>query len=104
MLSVREVLVQPIQKNRGVNTASDNNISNHPHIKYEKICSVPNSMTVLDELLPIALDMATQKKNPEHLIYFLYDDLETKQKFYARNQTNYSSFYSHDHVKNGHLS
>lgn len=29
--------------------------------KYEKICSIPNSMTVLDELLPIALDMATKK-------------------------------------------
>jgi dTDP-4-dehydrorhamnose reductase len=25
---------------------------------YEKICSIPNSMTVLDELLPYALDMA----------------------------------------------
>ena len=27
-------------------------------IRYEKICSIPNSMSVLDELLPIALDMA----------------------------------------------
>jgi len=27
-------------------------------MKYEKICSIPNSMSVLDELLPIALDMA----------------------------------------------
>ena len=26
-------------------------------VNYEKICSVPNSMTVLDELLPIMLDM-----------------------------------------------
>ena len=25
---------------------------------YEQICSIPNSMTVLDELLPYALDMA----------------------------------------------
>lgn len=28
---------------------------------YEKICSVPNSMTVLPELLPIAIDMAKNK-------------------------------------------
>ena len=27
-------------------------------IKYEKICSIPNSMTVLDELLPLALKMS----------------------------------------------
>ena len=26
--------------------------------RYEKVCSVPNSMTVLDELLPIMIDMA----------------------------------------------
>jgi len=30
-------------------------------IKYEKICSVPNSMSVLDELLPIMIDMANNK-------------------------------------------
>lgn len=29
---------------------------------YEKICSIPNSMTVLDELLPLALDMMIQQK------------------------------------------
>ena len=29
---------------------------------YEKICSIPNSMTVLPELLPIALDMMINKK------------------------------------------
>ena len=28
---------------------------------YEKICSVPNSMTVLPELLPMAIDMAEKK-------------------------------------------
>lgn len=28
---------------------------------YEHICSIPNAMTVLDELLPIALDMATNQ-------------------------------------------
>lgn len=28
---------------------------------YEKICSIPNSMTVLDELLPLLLDMAKKK-------------------------------------------
>lgn len=28
---------------------------------YEKVCSLPNSMTVLDELLPYALDMACKK-------------------------------------------
>ena len=28
---------------------------------YEKICSVPNSMTVLDELLPMMIDMAVNK-------------------------------------------
>jgi dTDP-4-dehydrorhamnose reductase len=28
---------------------------------YEKICSIPNSMTVLDELLPIMVDMAKNK-------------------------------------------
>ena len=28
---------------------------------YEKVCSVPNSMTVLDELLPIIIDMANKK-------------------------------------------
>jgi len=28
---------------------------------YEKVCSVPNSMTVLDELLPILIDMAEKK-------------------------------------------
>ena len=28
--------------------------------KYEKICSIPNSMSVLDELLPIMLDMVTK--------------------------------------------
>lgn len=31
-------------------------------ISYEKICSIPNSMSVLDDLLPIALDMAKNKK------------------------------------------
>lgn len=31
-------------------------------LKYDKICSIPNSMTVLDELIPIMLDMAYQKK------------------------------------------
>jgi 3,5-epimerase/4-reductase len=30
-------------------------------ITYENICSVPNSMTVLDELLPIMIDMAEKK-------------------------------------------
>ncbi len=29
---------------------------------YEKICSVPNSMTVLDELIPIMIDMAYNKQ------------------------------------------
>jgi len=29
---------------------------------YEKICSMPNSMSVLDELLPIMVDMAISKK------------------------------------------
>ena len=28
---------------------------------YEKVCSIPNSMTVLDELIPIAVDMASNK-------------------------------------------
>ena len=27
---------------------------------YEKICSVPNSMTVLDELVPVAIDMMSK--------------------------------------------
>jgi len=31
-------------------------------IRYQKICSLPNSMTVLDELLPIMLDMAYQRQ------------------------------------------
>jgi len=30
-------------------------------LKYEHVCSVPNSMTVLDELLPYVLDMAINK-------------------------------------------
>ena len=30
----------------------------HRITTYEYICSIPNAMTVLDELLPIALDMA----------------------------------------------
>lgn len=30
-------------------------------MNYERICSIPNSMTVLPELLPIMLDMATNK-------------------------------------------
>ena len=30
--------------------------------KYDKICSMPNSMTVLDELLPIMADMAITKR------------------------------------------
>ena len=40
--------------------------SEHPRnfitkiVNYEKICNCPNSMTVLPELLPIALDMALQ--------------------------------------------
>lgn len=29
---------------------------------YEKICSIPNSMTVLDELIPIMIDMAINNK------------------------------------------
>jgi 3,5-epimerase/4-reductase len=29
---------------------------------YERVCSIPNSMTVLDELLPYALDMACKKR------------------------------------------
>jgi len=31
-------------------------------VGYEKICSMPNSMTVLDELLPIMVDMALKKR------------------------------------------
>lgn len=31
-------------------------------VKYEKICSVANSMSVLDELLPIMVDMALKKR------------------------------------------
>jgi dTDP-4-dehydrorhamnose reductase len=31
-------------------------------LKYEKICSIPNSMTVLPELLPIMIDMAKNNK------------------------------------------
>jgi 3,5-epimerase/4-reductase len=31
-------------------------------VGYEKICSIPNSMSVLDELLPIMLDMAINKR------------------------------------------
>lgn len=30
-------------------------------VSYEKVCSVPNSMTVLPELLPLVVDMATNK-------------------------------------------
>lgn len=30
--------------------------------KYNKICSIPNSMTVLDDLLPVMIDMAKNKK------------------------------------------
>ena len=30
-------------------------------ITYENICSVPNSMTVLDELLPVMIDMAEKR-------------------------------------------
>lgn len=29
---------------------------------YEKVCSIPNSMTVLDELIPIMIDMACNKR------------------------------------------
>ena len=28
---------------------------------YEKVCSVPNSMTVLPELLPLVVDMMTKR-------------------------------------------
>lgn len=31
-------------------------------LKYKKICSIPNSMTILDELLPIMCEMLVQKK------------------------------------------
>jgi 3,5-epimerase/4-reductase len=31
-------------------------------LKYKKICSIPNSMTILDELLPIMCQMLEQKK------------------------------------------
>jgi 3,5-epimerase/4-reductase len=30
-------------------------------ITYENICSIPNSMTVLDELLPVMIDMAEKR-------------------------------------------
>ena len=30
--------------------------------KYEKICSIPNSMSVLDELLPISIKMMESRK------------------------------------------
>lgn len=30
-------------------------------VTYEKICSIPNSMTVLDELIPVMVDMAINK-------------------------------------------
>lgn len=37
-------------------------------VRYEKICSVPNSMTVLDELLPLLLDMIqTNRTGTIHL-------------------------------------
>lgn len=31
--------------------------------KYEKICSIPNSMTVLNDIIPIIVDMASNYKN-----------------------------------------
>jgi 3,5-epimerase/4-reductase len=31
-------------------------------ITYDRVCSIPNSMTVLDDLLPIALDLAINKQ------------------------------------------
>ena len=31
-------------------------------IKYKKICSIPNSMTILDELLPVMCNMVIEKK------------------------------------------
>jgi dTDP-4-dehydrorhamnose reductase len=31
-------------------------------VNYKKICSIPNSMTVLNELLPIMIEMALNKK------------------------------------------
>jgi len=31
-------------------------------LKYKKICSIPNSMTVLDELLPIMIDYALERR------------------------------------------
>jgi len=42
----------------------DNNTKNFitKITKYEKICSVPNSMTVLPELLPVMIDMAKKNK------------------------------------------
>lgn len=42
---------------------SDNNSRNFISkiLKYEKICSISNSMTVLPELLPIMIDMAEKK-------------------------------------------
>jgi len=35
-------------------------------LKYDKICSIPNSMTILDDMLPISIDMM---KNKETGIY-----------------------------------
>ena len=31
-------------------------------IKYPKVCSIPNSMTVLDELLPVLIDLALKRQ------------------------------------------
>lgn len=31
-------------------------------VTYEKICSIPNSMTVLDDLIPVMIDMAMNKR------------------------------------------
>ena len=60
-------------------------------VRYEKICSVPNSMTVLDELLPILVDMIqTSRTGTIHLtnpgvisheeILEMYRDIVDSQK------------------------
>lgn len=63
---------------------------------YEKICSIPNSMTVLDELLPVSIDMAIHKRigtiNLTNPGVISHNEILNMYKEYVNNEFTWKNF------------